>query len=63
MSKKEILCESCEAVFRIQHNMEERYYQVCNCPFCGEELNSDNEDELYDDDDNGNENSKCESER
>ena len=38
MSKKEILCESCEAVFRIQHNMEERYYSVGNCPFCGDTL-------------------------
>ena len=48
MSKKEILCEECEAVFRIQHSMEERYYQPTFCPFCGKELNSDNEDELYD---------------
>jgi|TARA_Y100000389_G_C17432928_1_gene503814 uncharacterized CHY-type Zn-finger protein len=51
MSKKEILCESCEAVFRIQHNMEERYYSVGNCPFCGDTLNSDNEDELFDEND------------
>jgi hypothetical protein len=51
MSKKEILCEGCEAVFRIQHNMEERYYQALFCPFCGEELNSDNEDDLYDPED------------
>jgi uncharacterized CHY-type Zn-finger protein len=48
MSRKEILCESCDAVFRIQHNMEERYYQAQHCPFCGEQLNSDNEDDLYD---------------
>jgi len=51
MSRKEILCEACDAVFRIQHNMEERYYQVLHCPFCGEELNSDNEDDLYDPED------------
>ena len=49
MVKKEILCESCEAVFRIQHDMEEHYYSVSHCPFCGDGLNSiDNEDELYD---------------
>ena len=53
MRKKEILCESCEAVFRIQHDMEEHYYSISHCPFCGDELNSseDNEDELYDDED------------
>ena len=52
MVKKEILCESCEAVFRIQHNMEEHYYSVSHCPFCGDDLNSiDNEDELYDEED------------
>ena len=51
MSRKEILCESCDAVFRIQHNMDEHFYSVNNCPFCGEELNNDNEDELYDEED------------
>ena len=52
MVKKEILCESCEAVFRIQTNMEEHYYSVSHCPFCGDDLNSsDNQDELYDDED------------
>jgi len=31
--------------------MEERYYSVGNCPFCGDTLNSDNEDELFDEND------------
>jgi len=48
MSKKEILCEECDAVFRIQHNMEEHYYSVKHCPFCSNELNSENEDEIED---------------
>ena len=48
MSKKEILCESCEAVFRIQHNMEEHYYSVKHCPFCSEELNTEEQDEIED---------------
>ena len=43
MSKKEILCESCDGVFKIQHDQEEHYYKVKYCPFCGDELNSDNE--------------------
>ena len=53
MSKKEILCEECgEAVFRIQHNMEEHYYNVKYYAFCSNELNSENEDEIeeYDED-------------
>ena len=48
MSKKEILCDECDAVFRIQHNMEEHYYSVKHCPFCSNELNSENEDEIED---------------
>ena len=48
MSKKEILCEECDAVFRIQQNMEEHYYSVKHCPFCSNELNSENEDEIED---------------
>ena len=48
MSKKEILCESCEAVFRIQHNMEEHYYSVKHCPFCSDELNTEEQDEIED---------------
>jgi uncharacterized CHY-type Zn-finger protein len=48
MSKKEILCESCDAVFRIQHNMEEHYYSVKHCPFCSDELNTEEQDEIED---------------
>jgi uncharacterized CHY-type Zn-finger protein len=48
MSKKEILCESCDAVFRIQHNMEEHYYSVKHCPFCSDELNNEEQDEIED---------------
>jgi uncharacterized paraquat-inducible protein A len=50
MSKKEILCESCDAVFRISHNMEEHYYTVQHCPFCGDGISSENEDTIYTDD-------------
>jgi hypothetical protein len=32
--------------------MEERYYPVAHCPFCGDSLNIDNEDdiEVFDED-------------
>ena len=35
--RKMIQCEACEASYQIKHDMEERYYKVSFCPFCGEE--------------------------
>ena len=43
---KLIVCESCEAEFRIRHSLDERYYCISLCPFCGEDLNAELEDEL-----------------
>jgi len=43
---KLIVCESCDAEFRIKHDMSGRLYKVEFCPFCGEELNEELEDEL-----------------
>ena len=40
---KLIVCESCEAEFTIKHLMEELYYSIQYCPFCGEELTHDKE--------------------
>jgi DNA replicative helicase MCM subunit Mcm2 (Cdc46/Mcm family) len=51
MSKKVIVCESCEAEFKIQHEMDDHFYSVKHCPFCGDTLSSDNEDVLYEEDD------------
>ena len=34
---KLVVCESCEAEFRIKHSMDERLYNLVYCPFCGEE--------------------------
>ena len=47
-TRKEILCDGCEAVFRIAHNMDEWSYGVKYCPFCSENIEEDNEDELFD---------------
>ena len=49
---KLIVCESCDAEFRIKHDMSGRLYKVEFCPFCGEELNEELEDELEDKDEN-----------
>ena len=40
---KLIVCESCEAEYKIQHDMNERY-----CVFCGEELVAEHVDEIVD---------------
>ncbi len=42
---KIIVCGSCEAEFQLKHSMDEAYYQVKLCPFCGAGL----EEELVDD--------------
>jgi|TARA_A100001388_G_scaffold262603_1_gene232299 hypothetical protein len=43
---KLIVCESCEAEFRIKHSLDERYYKISFCPFCGEDLDNELEDEI-----------------
>ena len=43
---KLIVCLSCDAEFSIKHNMDKRLYNIVYCPFCGEELDNDMEDEI-----------------
>ena len=43
---KLFVCESCDAEFSIKHNMDKRLYKIEHCPFCGEELNEEMEDEV-----------------
>ena len=45
---KLIVCENCEAEFRIKHSLDENYYKEKSCPFCGEELTEEMEHELED---------------
>ena len=33
-----IVCEACEAEFRIKHSLDERHYHITVCPFCGSTL-------------------------
>ena len=44
--KRIIICESCDAEFKISHSMVNRLYNIKHCPFCGDDLDEDNEDEL-----------------
>jgi len=32
---KLIVCNSCEAEFKIAHHMDEHHYNILYCPFCG----------------------------
>jgi predicted RNA-binding Zn-ribbon protein involved in translation (DUF1610 family) len=45
---KLVVCESCDAEFKIKHTMDNRLYNIVHCPFCGEELNKELELELED---------------
>ena len=45
---KLIFCESCDAEFSIKHDLDNRLYNIVHCPFCGDELKEENEDELED---------------
>lgn len=39
-------CSACEAEFKIKHKLDESYYSVNYCPFCGAEIE---EEEFFDD--------------
>lgn len=34
-------CPECGAGFRVLHDMEPTFFQIRNCPFCGEDLDVD----------------------
>ena len=46
MPRKIIFCSSCDAEFKINHNMDDEYYEIKYCPFCGEEIDKEYEDDL-----------------
>ena len=49
MSKSKVIaCESCDATFSIKHDLDNRLYNIVHCPFCGDVLNEDLEDEVDD---------------
>ena len=43
---KLVVCELCEAEFSIKHSMDDYYYRVTYCIFCGTELLDELEDEI-----------------
>jgi len=53
---KLIVCEKCEAEWKMLHNMNDHYYVVTYCTFCGEELTQEElqdevDLEIYEEDD------------
>ena len=41
-------CAECDAVFRIKFDLDETYYKITFCPFCGSEIDEDQRDEFED---------------
>ena len=46
MLNKLIVCNECDAEFKVAHTMDEGYYRVEHCVFCGGELSEENKDEV-----------------
>ena len=47
--KQHFECVDCDAVFKISHDMDEKYYIVEHCPFCGSTMDDDQKDDYEDD--------------
>lgn len=45
---KHYSCYHCDATFKIKHSLDEKYYEVNFCPFCGSDI-EEQEDEEVDD--------------
>ncbi len=41
-------CYNCDAEFKLRHDMDEDYYEVNFCPFCGSSIEEE-QDEVEDD--------------
>ena len=47
--KQHFECIDCDAVFKISHDMDDQYYVVEHCPFCGSAMDEDQKDDYEDD--------------
>lgn len=51
MQRFNLDCPECEASFTILHDMDSKSYGIGYCPFCGEDINcEDDNEETYDED-------------
>lgn len=46
---KQYSCNECDAEFKVKHSLDETYYEVNFCPFCGKEIWEEDEDEVDED--------------
>jgi len=46
--QKSYQCDNCDADFKVKHNLDEKYYEVNFCPFCGGVIEAE-EDDIDDD--------------
>lgn len=42
-------CNECDAEFKIKHELDDDYYEVNFCPFCGKEIWEEDEHETDED--------------
>lgn len=43
--RKHINCNHCEAEFKINYELDENYYDIYFCPFCGAQIEDEDEEE------------------
>lgn len=46
---KTFTCDNCDAEFKIKHSLDESYYEVMFCPFCGADIDEEEEEDEIDD--------------
>ena len=47
--QRQYQCDNCDAEFKIKHSLDEGYYEVNFCPFCGASIEEEEDDSEYDD--------------
>lgn len=47
--QKQYTCNECDAEFKVKHQLNDTYYEVNFCPFCGKEIWEEDEDEIEED--------------
>lgn len=48
MSNNHYHCSNCDADFKLKHTLDSSYYEVNFCPFCGGEIDNEEEEESDD---------------
>lgn len=43
--QRQYQCDNCDAEFKIKHSLDDAYYEVMFCPFCGGDIAEEDEEE------------------